>query len=324
LRAPRRRIARGAFAKSLSIADARCAGQRARAAKRRPNVLAPSGIARVSAAHYENFPVASIAVPRALRPAILAIYRFARAADDVADEGDAPPAARLAELARYEAALDAIARGEAPRDEPFASLAAALRERSLPIAPLRDLVSAFRQDVTTTRYRTFDEVLDYCRRSANPVGRLVLHLYGAASAANLARGDAICTALQLANFWQDVAIDWQKGRLYVPLEDLARHGVREDDVAAGRADARWRELMRFETGRTRALLESGRPLVRVLPRRLALELGGVMAGGHRILDRIDRVDGDVFRRRPQLGRRDWTIVAWQALFPARRHLACAA
>jgi squalene synthase HpnC len=278
----------------------------------------------VSAGHYENFPVASIAVPRALRPAVLAIYRFARAADDVADEGDAEPTERLAELARYDAALDTIARGDTPRDEPFTLLAAAVRERSLPIAPLRDLVSAFRQDVTTRRYRTFGDLLDYCARSANPVGRLVLHLYGAASEANAARADSICTALQLANFWQDVAVDWRKGRLYVPLEDLARYGVREDDVAAERADARWRDLMRFETGRARALLESGRALVHALPRRLALELGGVMAGGHRILDRIDRVDGDVFHRRPQLGRRDWTIVAWQALFPSRRHLACAA
>ncbi len=274
----------------------------------------------MSAGHYENFPVASLLVPRKLRPAVLAVYRFARAADDIADEGDAPSAARLADLERFERSLDAIANGELAHDEPFAALAKALREHALPIAPLRDLLSAFRQDVTTTRYPNLDSLLDYCRRSANPVGRLVLHLYRATSASNFAASDAICTALQLANFWQDVAVDWRNGRLYVPQDELARFGVTESDIEAARADSRWRELMRFQTARTRAMLESGRPLVRALPWRLALELAGVLAGGHRILDRIDRVGGDVFRQRPALARRDWTIVAWQALFPSRRHL----
>jgi squalene synthase HpnC len=279
---------------------------------------------RVSAGHYENFPVASFLVPARLRPAVLAIYRFARAADDIADEGNAAPATRLRELARFDAGLDAIARGETPPDDVFAPLAAAIRAFALPMEPLRDLLSAFRQDVTTLRYPTFDVLADYCRRSANPVGRLVLHLYAAATPTNLRQGDAICTALQLANFWQDVAVDWRKGRLYVPLDDLARFGVREDDIANGEGGPRWSALMRFETARARELLESGRPLVRALPSRFALELAGVLAGGHRILDRIDRVDGDVFRRRPVLVRRDWTIVAWQALFPSRRHLALAA
>jgi len=274
----------------------------------------------VSAGHYENFPVASLAVPRRLRTAVLAVYRFARAADDIADEGDATAAARLAALARFERSLDAIVNGERSNDAPFVALAAAVREHALPIEPLRDLLSAFRQDVTTIRYRNFDALLDYCRRSANPVGRLVLHLYRATSAPNLAASDAICTALQLANFWQDVAVDWRKGRLYIPQDDVARFGVTESDIDASRADSRWRELMRFETARTRAILESGRPLARALPWRLAFELGGVLAGAHRILDRIDRVGGDVFRHRPALARGDWTIVAWQALFPSRRHL----
>ncbi len=278
----------------------------------------------MSAGHYENFPVASFLVPRRLRPAVLAIYHFARAADDIADEGNAAPAARLAELQRFERALDAIAGGKTTHDDRFAALASAVHDHALPIEPLRALLSAFEQDVTITRYANIDALSDYCRRSANPVGRLVLHLYGAASDANIACSDAICTALQLANFWQDIAVDWRKGRLYVPLDELERFGVREDDIDAGRADARWRALMGFETARTRGLLESGRPLVHALPWRLALELAGVLAGGHRILDRIDRVDGDVFRRRPSLARRDWTIVAWQALFPSRRHLSCAA
>jgi squalene synthase HpnC len=275
----------------------------------------------VSAGHYENFPVASLIVPRHLRPAVLAIYRFARAADDIADEGDATPAARLAELERFERSLDAIPNGDRALDAPFVALAEAVREHALPIELLRELLSAFRQDVTTTRYANFDALRDYCRRSANPVGRLVLHLYRATSASNLAASDSVCTALQLANFWQDVAVDWRKGRVYIPLDDLARFGVAESDIAASRADSRWRELMRFQTMRTRAMLESGRPLVRALPWRLALELAGVLAGGHRVLDRIDRVGGDVFRQRPSLARAEWTIVAWQALFPLRRHLA---
>jgi squalene synthase HpnC len=312
------------FAKPFSIAYRRCAHD-GRAPTAAP-VLPPFCACRapiVSAGHYENFPVASFLVPARLRPAVIAIYRFARAADDIADEGNETPDARLRALARCDAALDAIENGGTPSDAPFAELAAAVRRHRLPLAPLRDLVSAFRQDVTTRRYATFEALADYCRRSANPVGRLVLHLYGCASEANVARSDAICTALQLANFWQDVAVDWQKGRIYVPQDDLARFGVDERDIADGRADARWGALMRFESARARSLLESGRPLVRALPWRLALELAGVLAGGHHILDRIDRVDGDVFRHRPALARRDWTVVAWHALFPSRRHLRTA-
>jgi squalene synthase HpnC len=277
----------------------------------------------VPAGHYENFPVASLLLPRRLRPAVLAIYRFARSADDLADEGDAPPAARLAALAAFDRALDAIVAGTPPADPPFPELAAAIRRHDLPIAPLRDLLSAFRQDVTTTRYPTYGTLADYCRRSANPVGRLLLHLYGAATPANLAASDSVCTALQLVNFWQDIAVDWRKGRVYLPQEDLARFGVAEAEIGAGRVDGRWQRLLAFETARARRLLEAGRPLTRALPWRLGLELAGVLAGGHRILDRIDATGGDVFRHRPQLGRRDWLVVALQALLPARRHLAAA-
>jgi squalene synthase HpnC len=277
----------------------------------------------VSVAHYENFPVASLLVPRTLRPAVVAIYRFARAADDLADEGDADAPARLAALAAFDAELDAIAAGRAVATPPFPELAAAIARHRLPLAPFRDLLSAFAQDVTTTRYPTFDALRDYCRRSADPVGRLLLHLYGAATPDNLARSDAVCTALQLVNFWQDVAVDWAKGRVYLPQEDLARHGVTEAQIAAARCDDGWRSLMRFQTGRARALLESGRPLTRALPWRLGLELAGVLAGGHRVLDRIEAVDGDVFRHRPQLARGDWAIVAANAVLPPRRHRAAA-
>ncbi len=277
----------------------------------------------VSAAHYENFPVASFLLPRRLRGPVLAIYRFARTADDVADEGDASAAQRIKALDRIGRALDRAAAGRSAADDPFPGLAAAIERHALPPELFRDLLSAFRQDVGTTRYPAYADVLDYCRRSANPVGRLLLHLYGAVSPANLARSDAICTGLQLVNFWQDIAVDWCKNRVYLPQEDLARFGVAERDIAQARCDGGWRALLAFETARARALLVSGSPLPRALPWRLGLELRGVLAGGHRILDAIDAVHGDVFRHRPQLRRRDWAVVAAHALFPPRRHRAAA-
>src|SRR5262245_25803800 len=162
----------------------------------------------MSVGHYENFPVASWLLPGALRPAVAAIYWFARTADDFADEGDAPAADRLVRLDAYRADLDRIAAGTAPVLPVLARLAPVIAAHGLPLRPFRDLLDAFSQDVVKTRYASFDEVLDYCRRSANPVGLLMLHLFGAASAENACRSDAICTGLQLANFWQDVAVDW--------------------------------------------------------------------------------------------------------------------
>ena len=274
--------------------------------------------------HYENFPVASRLLPARLRPAVVAIYRFARAADDLADEGDAAPPARLAALAAFDDALEAIAGGDTPAAPPFPALADAIRRHALPVAPFHDLVSAFRQDVTTTRYARYADVLDYCRRSANPVGRLLLSLYRRESQACFAASDAICTGLQLTNFWQDIASDWRRGRVYVPQEDLARFGVTEAQLAEGNVDARWHALMAFETARARGLLAAGRPLVRALPWRLGLELSAVIAGGMRILDRIDAVRGDVFRARPMLGPRDWLAVGYRALIPSRAARAAAA
>ena len=277
----------------------------------------------MSVAHYENFPVASFLLPRALRPAVVAIYHFARGADDLADEGDLPPAERLAALDAYERALDAIGAGRPPQEAPFADLAREIECHSLPLGLFRDLLSAFRQDVTTPRYATYTDLVDYCRRSANPIGRLLLHLYRASRPEDLRCADAICTGLQLVNFWQDIALDWAKGRVYLPLEDLNRFGVPEAQIAEARSDGGWQALIAFESRRTRSLLESGRPLTRRLPWRAALELAGVMAGGHRILDRIDAAGGDVFRHRPSLGRGDWVLVAANALFPPRRHRAAA-
>ena len=271
----------------------------------------------MSVGHYENFPVASRLVPAALRPAVVAIYRFARSADDIADEGDASDAQRLAALASYDAALDAIARGDTPSTAPFPEVAEAIRAHELPIDLFHALISAFRQDVTTKRYATYADVRDYCARSANPVGRLLLALYRRQGDDNLRWSDAICTGLQLTNFWQDVASDWQRGRIYVPAEDLARFGVTETQIADAQADDAWRALSAHETARTRVLIESGRPLVRALPWRIGLELSAVIAGGLTILDRIDAVGGDVFRRRPQLAGRDWLTVGCRALVPGR-------
>jgi phytoene synthase len=167
------------------------------------------------------------------------------------------------------------------------------------------------------RYRTYADLLDYCRRSANPIGRLLLALYRQEVPANRDASDAICTGLQLTNFWQDVAGDWRRGRVYLPEEDLARFGVTTEQIASQHTDERWRALLAFEVARARGLLESGRPLTRALPWRLGLELSAVIAGGLRILARIDAVGGDVFRRRPVLGPRDWCVVALNAVRPAR-------
>ncbi len=268
--------------------------------------------------HYENFPVASWLVPRALRGAVGAIYAFARAADDLADEGDAPAPARLAALRAFAAHITAIGRGETPVEPPFAALAAAVRAHDLPLAPFHDLLDAFMQDVATTRYASYPALADYCRRSANPVGRLVLALYRAATPANVAASDSVCTGLQLTNFWQDVAVDWRKGRVYLPQDDLARFDVDEAALAAERCDHRWRALMAFECERARGLLGAGRPLARALPWRLGLELDGVIAGGERILERIDAVGGDVFARRPVLRTADWALVALRAAGRAGR------
>lgn len=274
----------------------------------------------MSAGHYENFPVASLLLPPRLRTAVLDIYRYARAADDIADEGDASGQERLAALARFEAGLDWIetsARTQpAPPDELaaiFVPLAATIARHRLPLSPFRRLLSAFSQDVAVKRYADFAALRDYCHRSADPVGELMLHLYDAATPRHLAWSDAICTGLQLTNFWQDVAVDWGKQRIYIPQEDLARHGVAEADIAAGHCSPAWRALMAFEVGRARALLHSGAPLARALPGRIGWELRLVVQGGLRILERIETGGYDVFRARPVLKKTEWLKLAWRAL-----------
>ncbi|MES2017452.1 MAG: squalene synthase HpnC [Pseudomonadota bacterium] len=263
--------------------------------------------------HYENFPVASILLPKRLVPAVEAIYAFARSADDLADEGDALPAQRLAALHAYEAALASIGRGEVQSDPMFARLAQSIAQYRLPLAPFYDLLSAFKQDVGTSTYATFELLLDYCARSANPVGLLMLTLYGAADERNVSDSNAICSALQLINFLQDVAIDRQKQRIYMPLDDLARFGVTAEDLDREVLEPRFQQLMAFEVDRARALMLSGAPLALRLPGRIGWELRMVVQGGLRILEAIERANYDVFRRRPQLKLRDWLAIVWRAL-----------
>lgn len=268
----------------------------------------------MSVGHYENFPVASILLPRRLRQPVAAIYAFARSADDIADEGDASSTVRLGQLGRYRAELEAVAAHRNSDSAVFDRLARAIRDHELPIQPFRDLLDAFSQDVVKRRYADFDELFDYCRRSANPIGRLMLHLYQAVTENNLRRSDCVCSSLQLINFWQDVAVDWQKSRLYLPQQDLARFGVSETQIAAGRIDDKWRALMRFQVHRARDMMLRGASLGGALPGRIGLELRTVVAGGLRILDKIEAVDFDVFSRRPRLRAYDWPLLSCRALF----------
>jgi hydroxysqualene synthase len=270
----------------------------------------------VSVEHYENFPVASWLCPPALRPPIVAIYRFARTADDIADEGEATPAERLADLAAFRADLAAVAVEQPPSSrwpEVFAPLAAAIARHRLPVPLLADLLDAFAQDAAQTRYRDRAELLDYCRRSANPIGRLLLHLHGTDDAAALARSDAICTALQLANFWQDLGVDAARERIYVPKDDARRHGVGFAELLARRDGANVRTLVIELVGWARELMLAGAPLVDAVSGRAGWELRFVVQGGLRVLERIDRLGGATLSERPTIGWRDAPVLAWRAL-----------
>jgi squalene synthase HpnC len=264
--------------------------------------------------HYENFPVASWLLPQHLRQPVEAIYRFARTADDIADEGDAPAAARLEQLAAYHAELDHIERGETSAHPVFEPLAAAIREHAIPISPFRDLLSAFAQDVEKKRYAHFGEVMDYCRRSANPVGRLMLHLYGDRDPRHLAYSDAICSSLQLINFLQDIAIDYSKGRIYLPQDELAAHHVSATQIAQGDARGLWHMMMHKQIERARKLLQAGAPLGKQLKGRIGLELRVTILGGETILRKLHADPGCVFHSRPVLTKKDWISMLGRGLF----------
>jgi squalene synthase HpnC len=278
---------------------------------------------QLARAHYENFPVASILLPKAMRPAIAAIYAFARRADDFADEPGIADAERLRKLDEWQARLQACivqppkSGAPTPDDLIFIALGDAICAHRLPLAPFEDLLSAFRQDVTVKRYRTWDDLLDYCSRSANPVGRLVLRVAGHADPFLDRASDALCTALQLTNFWQDVARDWAIGRLYLPFEERDRAGAREADLDAGRITPEWRAALGAAADRTRLFFAAGRPVCDGVGGRLRVELRLTWLGGLRILDRLESAHFDVFRSRPAIGARDalpllWRAASWKA------------
>jgi len=273
---------------------------------------------RLAQSHYENFPVASRLLPARMRPHIAALYAFARLADDMADEGHRPAADRLADLEAWDARLSSIAAGAAPSAGPHAEVFVALRATidacRLPPSLLHDLISAFRQDVTVTRYATWDDLLDYCRRSANPVGRLVLRVAGYDRADLDTASDAVCTALQLTNFWQDLEIDWKKGRIYLPAATREDARAREEDLAARRMTAEWRRALGEAVARTRRLFRAGVPVADGVRGRLRWELRATWLGGTRILDKLEAADYDVFTRRPALTRADVPPILWHTLF----------
>ncbi|SRR6266404_8795764 len=255
---------------------------------------------RLARSHYENFPVGSLLVPKRLRKHFYSIYSFARVADDFADEGygeSYTPRERLDLIDQWHLMLSESLAGRA-KHPVFVALALTLAEFDLPVALLEDLLSAFAQDVTVRRYESLDQLLDYCRRSANPIGRLILLLFGYRDQEFHHWSDDICTALQLANHWQDVAVDLDKDRIYLPAEDLSRFELTVDDLIQRRTSDTFRRLMQFEVTRTREMFESGKPLCTAVSGRLGLELRVVWLGGVRILERIETNGYDVFSQRP--------------------------
>ena len=268
------------------------------------------------ASHYENFPVASMLCPPRLRPAIKAIYAFARTADDIADEGDAPPRTRLDDLAAYRADLMATVGGRtfSPRwAGVFDRLGPVIAQFALPVHLLADLLSAFEQDVLKQRYASDAELMDYCRRSANPVGRLLLQLYGVTDAQSLEESDHICTALQLINFWQDLGLDIARGRIYLPADAWGRHGVDEAQLLELRHNPNTINLIAAHARQARVMMLKGTQLAKKLPGRGGWELRLVVQGGLRILDKIEALDYNVLQHRPSVGKAERVGILLRAL-----------
>ncbi|MGC4085201.1 MAG: squalene synthase HpnC [Vicinamibacterales bacterium] len=274
--------------------------------------------ASLAATHYENFPVASRLLPAPMRPHIAAVYAFARVADDIADEGGDPAAVRQARLRAWQRRLHEAVREERQADASsrddliFVALGHSIRELDLPVPLFDDLLSAFAQDTTTHRYDSWTDLFDYCRRSAQPVGRLVLLIGGYHDAALHQSSDALCTALQLANFWQDFGRDWRAGRLYVPRETYADAGASIADLDAGRFTPEWSDALARCITRTRECFERGRLVCDGVRGRLALELRFTWLGGARILDRVEQLRTRLLLDRPSLGARDVPSILWRA------------
>ncbi len=264
-------------------------------------------------AHYENFPVASILLPVSMRPHIAAIYAFARTADDYADEPGRSSAERLDLLDGWERQLEDAARGEPGASPVFLAVADTMERCGLPVRLFLDLLSAFRQDVTVSRYATWPDVMDYCRRSADPVERLVLGVAGVRDPETHRASDAVCTALQLANFWQDLGRDYRNGRIYVPAEEMVRHGVSETELDADSMSPAWRATVRACVERTHTLFASGRTVADRVSGRLRWELRATWHGGVRILEKIAAQDYDTLHRRPKLTRADVPLIALKTL-----------
>jgi squalene synthase HpnC len=263
--------------------------------------------ARLAKSHYENFTVASWLMPREMRPHMYAIYAYARMADDFADEHH-----DLAMLNDWERELDSAYAGT-PRHPVFIALADTVRRFEIPREPFQDLLTAFRSDIDFKGFETLDDLLGYSRYSANPVGRLVLYLFGYRDAERQHLSDLICSGLQLANFWQDVAVDLGKGRIYLPRRDMQRFGVTANDLAAHTSSREFRELMRHEVGVARAMLVEGGALHRRVDKRLGRDILMFAGGGMAILRAIERIDCDVFRSRPELTKLDYLKLGWNAL-----------
>lgn len=271
-----------------------------------------------SVEHYENFPVASALLPKHLRPAIASIYWFARSADDIADEGNALPSARRAALGIYREQLAAIAQNQPIEHPRFAQLSSIIRAHSLPIELFENLLTAFEMDCTKTKYASWKELEFYCAHSANPVGRLVLHLFELNNEQNFVWSDSICTGLQLTNFLQDIRHDWLKmGRLYVPLDELtaAQLGAQDIAVAANSlvVGQALEQVLLIQHRRAAQHLQAGIPLVKSLPLRLGLEIAATIAGGQQILNQMQQQQYSGFAKRPKLNRMDWISVAIRAL-----------
>lgn len=264
----------------------------------------------MTARHYENFPVASIVLPRRFREPVALIYNFARQADDFADEGNRSKDERLALLRGFRSELDSISSGKAPGSRLFIALSETLRLHRLPLSPLYDLLDAFTQDVEKKRYADFDEILAYCSKSANPVGRLLLALYEIDSEKNRFYSDRICTSLQLINFLQDVEIDLEMGRIYLPENEMTSFGISEiePDTEA------WRAFMKHQAHRAREMMLEGAPLAGKMQGRLSFEMRMIVLGGLRILEMLDEAGWNMFLRRPKLRFKDWTIIVLRAIF----------